>query len=419
MREEGCGKRDAGFSRGVDIVVMPVDMQPVTAGPSAPRASPPHRLRFDRNELSGAFGDLGTDLPLLVGMILASGLDAASVLVVFGLALVATGLYYRLPMPVQPLKAVAVIVIAQQLAPGVIAGGGLAIGVVMLALALTGSLDWLARVIPLAVVRGLQLGLGLQLTILAAGRYLPALGASGLVLAAVASLVVLLLLGNRRFPPAPFVIALGVAYALLYQEHAGSIIEGVGFTLPSLRAPSAGDIVAGFIVLALPQLPLSLGNSILATDRLTADLFPGRAVGVRRIGVTYGLMNLVAPWLGGVPVCHGSGGLAGHYALGGRTGGSVVIYGSMFLVAGMFFSTSFATLVTIFPLPVLGVLLIVEGLALVLLLRTLPVRAPAGLPLAVFVGAIVVLAPYGYATGLVAGGLAGWMLERRHPAHRS
>ena len=340
----------------------------------------PHRLRFDRNELSGAFGDLGTDLPLLVGMVLAAGLDAASVLVVFGLAQVATGLHYRLPMPVQPLKAVAVIVIAQQLSPDVIAGGGIAIGAVMLVLALTGSLEWLARVIPVAVVRGLQLGLGVQLTILAAGRYLPSLGTSGLALAGAASLIVVLLIGNRRFPPAPFVIALGAAYALTWSTSPASIAEGFGFALPSLRTPSVGDVVAGFIVLALPQLPLSLGNSILATERLTHDLFPERAVGVRRIGTTYGLMNLVVPWLGGVPVCHGSGGLAGHHALGGRTGGSVVIYGGMILVAGLFFSEAFDSLVNIFPLPVLGVLLIVEGLALIVLLRTLPRRAPDGAP---------------------------------------
>lgn len=393
---------------------MPVDMQPGRGSSPGPRAAT-HRLRFDRNELSGAFGDLGTDLPLLVGMVLAAGLEAASVLVVFGLAQVATGLHYRLPMPVQPLKAVAVIVIAQQLDPDVIAGGGIAIGAVMLALALTGSLEWLARVIPLAVVRGLQLGLGLQLTLLATGRYLPSLGMNGFVLAGVASVIVLLLLGNRRFPPAPFVILLGVAYAFAYSTPPVSIVEGFGFALPSLRTPSLGDVAAGFIVLALPQLPLSLGNSILATERLTADLFPGRRVGVRRIGLTYGVMNLVAPWLGGVPVCHGSGGMAGHHAHGGRTGGSVVIYGGMFLAAGLFFSDSFGSLLTIFPLPVLGVLLIVEGLALILLLRTLPRRALSGLPLALVVGAITLLAPYGYATGLVVGGILGWLLSLRKP----
>ena len=100
-------------------------------------SAPQTRPRFDRNEWSGAFGDMGTDLPLLVGMILASGLDATSVLTVFGLMQIATALRYRLPMPVQPLKAMAAIVIAQKIQPNVLYGGGLAIGVAML-------FNWLA-----------------------------------------------------------------------------------------------------------------------------------------------------------------------------------------------------------------------------------------------------------------------------------
>ena len=90
------------------------------------------RIRFDRNEFAGSFGDIGTDLPLVIGMVLAGGLDAASVFIMFGLAQIATGLVYGLPMPMQPLKAMAVIVIGQKLSGDVLFGGGLAIGVVML-----------------------------------------------------------------------------------------------------------------------------------------------------------------------------------------------------------------------------------------------------------------------------------------------
>lgn len=68
-------------------------------------------IRFDRNELSGAFGDIGTDLPLIIGMIIAAGLDSASVLIMFGVMQLLTGFVYRIPMPVQPLKAMAAIVI--------------------------------------------------------------------------------------------------------------------------------------------------------------------------------------------------------------------------------------------------------------------------------------------------------------------
>src|SRR5687768_2596523 len=116
-------------------------------------------IRFDRNEFAGAFGDIGTDLPLIVGMILAAKLDVTSVLVVYGAMQILTGLYYRMPMPVQPLKAVAVIVIAhsagKNISPEVLYGGGLAIGFTMLLLTLTGLVTWLGRVIPKAVVRGI------------------------------------------------------------------------------------------------------------------------------------------------------------------------------------------------------------------------------------------------------------------------
>lgn len=387
---------------------MHVALQPAAPVPAPP---PRERLRFGRNEISGAFGDVGTDLPLLVGMMLAAGLDAAGVLVMFGVMQVATGLAYRMPMPVQPLKAVAVIVIAQRVPAGVVHGGGLAIGMLMLALAATGTLDWLARVVPRVVVRGLQLGLGLHLSRLALGDYIPALGAPGLALAALAAAVVLPLLGNRRVPPAPFAIALGIAYAALFAVPPLDVAQGIGFSLPRVRVPAWGDIAAGFVLLALPQIPLSLGNSVLATRQLAADLFPEREPPtVRRIGLTYGAMNVIAPFLGGVPTCHGSGGLAGHYALGGRTGGSVVIYGAMFLVLGLLFSSSFAGIVRVFPLPVLGVLLLVEAGTLMLLLRDLPARSRVGLPLAVLVGLIVLVVPYGYVAGMVIGTAAYRML---------
>src|SRR5206468_8615261 len=129
--------------------------------PAFPSTRP--AIRFDRNELSGAFGDMGTDVPLIIGVALASHLDGASVLIMFGVMQILTGLAYRMPMPVQPLKAMAAIVIAQQTAPEILYGAGIAIGLTMLILALSGALTWLARVVPKSVVRGIQFGLGLQL----------------------------------------------------------------------------------------------------------------------------------------------------------------------------------------------------------------------------------------------------------------
>lgn len=362
-------------------------------------------IRFDRNEISGAFGDLGTDFPLLLAMILAAKLDAASVLIVYGIMQIATALAYRMPMPVQPLKAVAAIVITQKIPAAMIFGGGLAIGLTMLVLSITGLLDLLARIIPKAVVRGIQFGLGLQLATLATKQYVPSLGMEGYVLAALALGITILLLGNRRFPPAIPVIVLGVLFALLTGRV--SSLQGVapGFALPEFQLPDWSMVVSGFVLLALPQIPLSLGNSVLATRQIAHDLFPDREPPtVRRIGFTYSLMNIIAPFAGGIPTCHGSGGMMGHYAFGGRTGGSVVIYGLFYLTLGLFFSAAFAGVAGVFPLPVLGVLLFVEGSALMLLIRDL-IDDGADFALAVFTGLLAFGLPYGYLVALIVGTL--------------
>src|SRR2546428_13674192 len=139
----------------------------------ATRDAPPP-LRFDRNELSGAFGDIGTDFPLIVSMILIAKLDTAGVLIMFGLMQIFTGAFYRMPMPVQPLKAMAVLVITQKLSGRILYGGGLAIGIMMLALATTGLIDWVAKAVPKSVGRGIQFGVGLQLSSLAVKCFVPA-----------------------------------------------------------------------------------------------------------------------------------------------------------------------------------------------------------------------------------------------------
>lgn len=360
-------------------------------------------IRFDRHELAGAFGDLGTDLPLLVGMILAARMEPAGVLIMFGAMQVLTGLVYRMPMPVQPLKAVAAIVITQQVPAAIVMGGGLAIGLAMLVLSITGLLDLLARIVPRVVVRGLQAGLGLQLSLLALRDYIPAGGIPGYALGAACLLLTFLLLGNRRLPPALLLVALGLLLAMTFGATPRELASHAGFTLPQVRVPTTAEMTTGFLLLALPQIPLSLGNSILATRQLASDLFPERApLTVKRIGLTYALMNLVSPWFGGVPTCHGSGGMAGHYLHGGRTGGSVIIYGAMFLVLGFAFSGGFALLAQVFPRPILGVLLLVEGLALLVLVRDLAERR-GDMALAMLVALLAVGVPYGYLVAMVVG----------------
>lgn len=370
------------------------------------------RMRFDRNELSGAFGDIGTDFPLIAGLILAAQLDAASVLVMFGTMQVVTGVTYAVPMPAQPLKAMAAIMITQRLDAEVLLGGGLAIGIMMLLLTVTGIIDRLARAVPIPVVRGIQFGLGLQLSLLALRDYVPADGNAGWVLAGITFAIVVALLGNRRFPPALFAIALGIIYALAFRFDSVSFAGSLGFDLPRFQVPSASAIAQGFILLAIPQLPLSLGNSVLATRQLAHDLFPEANIGIRKIGFTYSVMNLVNPFFGGVPTCHGSGGIAGHYQFGARTGGSVVIYGTLYLALGLLAAAGFADAVELFPLPVLGVILAFEGLAL---MRTIGTLDRSDLGVALLVGLIAAGVPYGYVVGVVIGVVVLRVEQLRRP----
>jgi MFS superfamily sulfate permease-like transporter len=368
-------------------------------------------IRFDRNELAGAFGDIGTDLPLIVGLVLVAKLDSASVLILFGAMQILTGLIYRMPMPVQPLKAMAALVISQKLSGNILFGAGLAIGLIMLVFALTGLIDRLARLVPKTVVRGIQFGLGLQLSMLALKDFVQADGLNGYILAAAAFIVAIFLMGNRRFPAALFIIALGVIYSFTLKLHLSDFGKSFGLHLPQFHVPLRQDIIAGFVLLALPQIPLSLGNSILATRQVAHDLFPERKLTVRRISLTYALMNLINPFFGGVPTCHGSGGMAGHYAFGGRTGGSVVLYGAMYLLMGLFLSTGFATIIQVFPKPILGVLLLFEGIALILLTRDL-FGVKSELAIAALVGLIAVGLPYGYLIGMIVGVLLVYLTRR-------
>lgn len=378
---------------------------------AADGAARPPRVRFDRNELAGSFGDIGTDLPLIVGIVLATGLDAGGVFAVFGLLQIATGVLYGLPMPMQPLKAMAVLVIAQRIAGPVLLGAGLAIGVTMLALAASGALDWLARRIPLSVVRGIQFGLGLSLASLALRDYVPAMGAPGYGLAAAGLLAMLALWGSRRVPPGLVVIGLGAAWALATGLPVGRIVGGLGLALPAFHVPRLEDVLAGAVALALPQLPLSLSNSVIATERTVRDLFPGRAVSARRIGLTYGVVNVVAPFLGGIPACHGCGGIAGHHAFGARTGGSVVIYGTMYLALGLFLSAPLHDVLGLFPKPVLGVVLLFEALALMALVRD-QAGAPRDLAIALLVGVVALAVPQGFVAGLLLGTLVHYGFRR-------
>lgn len=367
-------------------------------------------IRFDRNELSGAFGDIGTDLPLIVGLILVTGLDAANVFLMFGIMQIITGLIYGIPMPVQPLKLVAVIAISSKLSGGVVLGAGLAIGITMLFFTISGLITWINKVVPNSVIRGIQFGLGIKLILLAFMIYIPSEGLNGYLLSAVSFILIVLLIQNRKLPPALPVIVLGVLYAFIFRIEPSEIVNNFGFVLPGVTIPGFQEVLTGFVILAIPQIPLSIGNSLLATQKVSEDFFPERKLKVKKIAFIYSLMNLINPFVGGVPVCHGSGGLVGHHTFGARTGGSVIMYGILYLILGLFCSGNFEQVLQIFPLSILGTILVFEGFALSKLIKKTFNRQD--LIIALVVGFMAILFNYGFVIGLIAGTVIHYALKK-------
>jgi sulfate permease, SulP family len=349
--------------------------------------APPGR-RFDRLELAGSFGDLGTFLPIVVAMILINGLSPSAVLLAFGLFYIFTGLFYGLPVPVQPLKAVAAIAIANPalVTAPVIAASGILFGAVMLLLWAGRLVDLAARLFTPAVVRGIQLALGLiflrkGFELIVSGRMFVdgregpfAAQHANLWLGVLVFALVLVLLDNRRFPAALAALAIGLLVGLL-GGGLGSAPIAFGPTELRVVIPRAADFWTAAVLLVLPQIPLTIGNSCVGTAATAASLFPGdRRLARAQAGgfaFTMGIANIPAGLLGAIPMCHGTGGLVAHHRFGARTGGAPIFIGLLLVAMALGFGRFGFALLASIPNAVLGVLLVFAGLELCPLVRNL------------------------------------------------
>jgi MFS superfamily sulfate permease-like transporter len=326
---------------------------------------------YNRSELAGAFGDFGTLIPFVVGYITITGLDPQGVLLGFGLLAVATGFYFRTPMSVQPMKAIATVAVThpETITPGAIFIAGVVTGLFWLGMGLSGAISALAAVTSRPVVRGIVLGLGLSFIL--EGSLLMQRGPLTAVPGAILTLV---LLGQPRLPAMLLLLAYGATVALTFDDTLARDLAALApsFRPPTLQIPAVSwaELTTGVLVLAVPQAALTLGNAVLATAEEHNALFPRRPVTVRLLALDHGLMNLVAAPLGGVPMCRGAGGIAGHLRFGARTGGALVILGLILLVGALFLSDSLGTLFRLFPLPVLGIILFFGGLELAASVQT-------------------------------------------------
>lgn len=358
-----------------------------------------NRFQFNRMELAGSLGDLGTLLPLAVGMILVNGLSPAGLFFSIGLFYVAAGAYYGVTVPVQPMKVIGAYAVATALSAQQVSAAGLMIALLLL---LVGGYDIIARVqrfIPTAVIRGVQLSTGALLLAqgvkLAAGTStfqqlhggpepylkLQQLGPvpMSIPISILGSFLVLRFLNNKKIPAGILVVGLGLGLGILFGTHVGweDLKPGIywpGFLPRGL--PTLTDFSFAFMILVLPQLPMTVGNAAIANADLSLRYFPhasGR-VTARALCISMGLANLVSFMFGGMPLCHGAGGLAAHYRFGARTAGSNLMIGVFFLGLALFLGEHALAVVTLIPLSILGVLLMFAGAQLCLTLMDMNQR---------------------------------------------
>jgi predicted benzoate:H+ symporter BenE len=371
-------------------------------------AAPPP-LRFDRAEWSAAFADLGSFIPFVVAYVSVLKMDPVGILLAFGAALVCCGLLYRTPMPVQPMKAIGALAVAHAgtLTQASIAAAGLVTGLLWLLLGASGAAARLARVIPKEVVQGIVVGLGLSFMLQGWRMMATDLPAAGVALA-----VAVLLRRSRWFPAMVILLAAGLAYGVA-RNPALWQAANFGFA-PRLPAFSLGqlewkDVVTGTLLLALPQLPLTMGNAVIAVTGENNRLFPQQRTSVRQVALSTGAINLAGSLVGGIPMCHGAGGMAAYTAFGARSGGAPIIFGATLAVLALCFSDSIGFLLQALPAAVLGTILFLAGGRLVV--GNLPPGRDWRTMLPVALTAAVAIAHVGL--GFLVGMTVWWAVRRR------
>jgi len=336
--------------------------------PEAEAAATKQKNLYNRMEWAGAFGDVGTLIPFVVAYITIVKIPPLGLLFMFGIMLVASGLYYRTPIPIQPMKAIGAAAIAGGISPAALYGAGFTTGLFWLLAGITGIIRPIAKLATKPVVRGIMLGLGLTFMVDGVHRMTTAPLLAGVGLA-----VTYLLLTNPRVPAMFILLIIGVASAVVMDPHIIPELARihVGFAMPVFSLPliTWNDLVAGTLLFTLPQIPLTLANTVIAITAENNEHFPDRPVTEKKIAISQGIMNLIAPLFGGIPMCHGAGGMAGHVRFGARTGGSLVILGTVLILFALFLSESVSIIFRIFPNAILGVILFFAGSELAIVVK--------------------------------------------------
>lgn len=327
--------------------------------------------RHPLTEISGSFGDIGTLLPILIALTQTRAISLSSTLVFSGLANILTGLAFGTPLPVQPMKAIAAVALAQDFSEAEIASAGIFVAAAIGFLSVTGLIHWFTERIPIPVVKGVQVGTGLSL-IISAGNLYPRFDRTG-TNALVLVLAFLALLASstfRRVPYALIILVVGILSVIsndwLYPGWGEDFRPDFSLWQPHTFVPSRREFGKGIWEAGIGQLPLTTLNSVIAVAFLAQDLLPDvQTPSTTSLGLSVMVINLVGCWFGAMPVCHGSGGLAAQYRFGARSGASIVFLGLLKLLVGLFASEIALAIFNGFPNVLLCVLVIAAGIELV------------------------------------------------------
>jgi len=346
---------------------------------------------FNRMEFAGSLGDLGTLLPLAIGMIIVNGLDPAGLFLSVGLFYIFTGIYFGITTPVQPMKVIGAYAIATAMTPHQIMASGILMGVCLLVIGATGAITLIGKYTPKATVRGVQLSTG---TLLMAEGVKFMLGKTrlqalhqmaepylsiqqvgpvpvGLIIGIAGALLTFLLLENKKMPAGIVIVGVGILIGLLAGTREGLGDIRPGFYLPAflpMGIPQGADFTVALLALVVPQMPMTLGNAVIADMDLSINYFgdAARRVTGKSLCVSMALGNFLSACLGGMPLCHGVGGLAAHYRFGARSAGSNLMIGALFILFTLLLGHRILALFNLIPMAILGVLLFFAGSQLAL-----------------------------------------------------
>lgn len=268
-------------------------------------------LRSCITEFTGALGDLGTFLPIAFGLILINKVNPVSLFFTAGVLYLVAGIYFRIPLPVQPLKATSALAIAVGASAATISCVCFFITLALLIIRFLDLDALIARLFTRPIIRGIQLGLA-------------------------------------------FILIKNGLKLMLNPSNYNVFPGNTGFL----------NLYQAFFILFLPQLPLTLANSIYATADTSKIYFKDKAnrVTPRALLLSLGIANLLSGFSGGIPLCHGSSGVTAHYRFGARSGLCGIYAGLIFVMLSFAFRFGAGGIINFIPFWLLGLSLIYIGI---------------------------------------------------------